>query len=235
MQENILVAGGTGLVGSELLRVLSEQQNVMVTALVRAVPEPSARLSHIKYQKFNFDDPSAYEQLSAQSFSLVFLCLGTTRKKAGSPAAFVKVDFEYPKKVLDAVCHSKPRVCLVSSVGADKPAGLYLRTKWELESYLSSLALPAVVIRPSLLVGERKEFRLAERMGVCLLAPMHKFLQQSLPESWSKYAPVHARQVARAMIHFTLMKKLCDNMRIVEGSSLFTPEVLLAESHGGSV
>lgn len=230
MQENILVAGGTGLVGCELLRALSERQNVTVTALVRTAPQPSARLSQINYQKFNFDDPSEYDTLNEHTFSAVFLCLGTTRKKAGSAAAFAKVDLEYPKKIIDAVRHAEPRVCLVSSVGADKPAGLYLKTKWELESYLNSLALPTVIIRPSLLLGERKEFRFAEHLGVSLLAPVHKILQKYLPEGWTKYAPVHARQVARAMIYFTLVKKFCDKKNLVEGSSLFDAEVLLAKT-----
>ena len=102
MPENILVAGGTGLVGSELLRALSERQNVTVTALVRRVPESSAQFSQINYQKFNFDDPSDYVALNEQTFSAVFLCMETTRKKAGSAAAFAKVDLEYPKKIMEA-------------------------------------------------------------------------------------------------------------------------------------
>lgn len=234
MHENILVAGGTGLIGSELLRALSERRDVTVTAIVRTIPDSDQRLPSINYQKFNFDELNDYQMLRSQHFTAVFLCLGTTRKKAGSAAAFVKVDLEYPQKILDAVHHSGPKVGLVSSVGADKPMGLYLNTKSKLETYLASLGLPYVVIRPSLLVGERKEFRFAEQVGVRLFAPVYKLLQRGLPNGLSKYVPVHARQVAHAMVHFILDRKLCDKSVVLQGNSLFTSEMLLRHSQGES-
>lgn len=228
MRQHSLVVGGTGLVGQELLRCLDASTDHRVTALVRSQPAPEARVASIHYQSFDFESPQDYENLSHQKFTCVFICLGTTRKKAGSAEAFQRVDLHYPSCILDAVRGSEPRIVLVSSVGADRPRGLYLNTKAALEAHLASLGLQHVILRPSLLLGSRKELRLAEFLGGRLLLPVHKQVQKFLPASLSQFAPVHARQVAQAMIHYGLKKKNCDKRTVVQGHDLFFPETMLA-------
>src|SRR5262249_62336295 len=94
----------------------------------------------------------------------VFCALGTTIRKAGSEAAFRKVDLEMPLRAAqEALKAGAEQFVVVSSVGADPNSkNFYLRTKGELEAELAKLPFGAIhILRPSLLIGRRQEFRLA--------------------------------------------------------------------------
>ncbi len=84
---------------------------------------------------------------------------------------------------------------LVSSVGANsKSNNFYLKLKGEIEEAVQSVGLNSVhIIRPSMLLGDRKEFRFGEKF----FTPLMKVFSFLLP---SKYKAIHARDVAKAMI-----------------------------------
>lgn len=216
----ILVAGGTGLIGTELLKILSRRADLHVTALVRHLPSANLHAEHIEYRLFNYDNAADLERLSVDTFDVVFCALGTTRKKAGSAQEFVKVDFEYPRRLIDAVQPKKSLFCVVSSVGADRPRGLYLRTKAQLEEHLVNSGLRYVIVRPSLLLGERTEFRLGEWLAAKCSRPFQKILRSSLGEKFAIYAPISASEVARTMIQATLDHPPETGGVILQGSSL---------------
>lgn len=199
--KRVMLAGGTGLVGSILVQNLSADGGFETTALVRrpgAIPEGLPRTRELV---FDFDRPADYQNLARDSFEFVFCCLGTTIKKAGSAEHFRRVDLEYPSQLLKAMQAAQPVFGLVSSVGADAPKGLYLRTKAELEKEVLSSGLLSVIVRPSLLLGERKEFRLGELLSIKTLGPLSGFLRHGLGEGMAKYAPVHASTVALALLN----------------------------------
>ncbi|MBM3382141.1 MAG: NAD-dependent epimerase/dehydratase family protein [Betaproteobacteria bacterium] len=196
----ILVAGGTGLVGTELLKILAQRSNLHVTALVRRHPSPELCLEHIHYLPFNYENEQDFDKLVSESFDVVFCALGTTRKKAGSAQQFVKVDFEYPRRLIDALVSTLPLLCVVSSVGADRPSGLYLRTKAALEQHIMQSGMRYVILRPSLLLGARREFRLREWLAAKCSRPLQKILRSSLGGKSAIYAPIDAAEVARAMV-----------------------------------
>jgi uncharacterized protein YbjT (DUF2867 family) len=129
----------------------------------------------------------------------VFVCLGTTMKKAGSRAAFRAVDHD---AVLEGVGVAVGRgardVLLVSSVGADPAArGFYLRVKGETEAALAELPLRSLhVFRPSILKGARAEARPAERAGILVGSVLSPLMVGPL----RRYRPVSAAVVARAMV-----------------------------------
>ena len=127
-------------------------------------------------------------------FEVDWVCcaMGTTLRKAGSRAAFRQVDFDYPFQMAQlARAHGARQLLLVSAMGADADSRVfYNRVKGELEEALSELDYESVcVAQPSLLAGERGEFRLAERLGLAL-----GFL---MPE---RFKPVQAAQVAAGLL-----------------------------------
>ncbi len=129
----------------------------------------------------------------------VFCAVGTTIAKAGSKAAFRKVDHDYPLAIArQAASAGANQYLLVSSVGADKKSpNFYLHTKGELEDELGALPFRGLhVFHPSFLIGDRAEKRPGERAGIVVARVLKPFLLGSL----RKYRAVPAEAVARAMV-----------------------------------
>ncbi len=210
-----LVAGSTGLVGSVVTELLARDPRVSVTALVRSRKGREG----VNELVFDYESDEAYEALARESYDLLFLCLGTTRKKAGSDEAFRRVDLDYPTKLLDALAPSKclRSIGLVSSVGAESGRGLYLRTKLELEQRVAATGVRHVIVRPSFLVGSREEFRLGERIGLATVAPLLKGLG-AISSGMKRYAPIRAEEVGAALVGSVLSG---EGSQVLEGKALF--------------
>ncbi len=217
----VLVAGGTGLVGMELLKLLSQRADAQTVALVRRPLQPAPSFESVDFRLFDFEDADAYARLSHEKFDVVFCCLGTTRRKAGSAQAFTQVDFEYPRRLLAAVQTHSPLFCLVSSVGADKPAGLYLKTKFALEQAVMGSGLRYVIVRPSLLLGKRSEFRFGEQLAGFLSRPILGMLRRRTGASIGKYTPVYAHEVAHALACAALENPAAVRGIVLEGRNIF--------------
>lgn len=188
---HVLLAGATGLVGRELLRMLLEDDGVSrVTALVRRPLQDAT--PHPRLLEVMVDFEALDQHAGAFAVDQVVCALGTTIKRAGSQAAFRRVDYDYPMRIATMGRAAGARhFLLVSALGADAASRVfYSRVKGELERDVVALGYPGVTIaRPSLLEGDRAEFRLGEVIGSKL-----SFL---VPGRWK---PVHARQVARALV-----------------------------------
>jgi nucleoside-diphosphate-sugar epimerase len=80
-------------------------------------------------------------------------------------------------------------------MGADAGSGnLYYRTKGEMEKAISVLKFKqSVILRPSVLYGPRKDFRMGERIGQALMWLFWIFIP-------AKYKLIHAKTVARKMV-----------------------------------
>lgn len=129
----------------------------------------------------------------------VFCCLGTTIKQAGSQDAFRRVDYDYVLALARAgQRNGATQFLLVSAIGADPAARVfYSRVKGETEAAVRRLPYRSIqIFRPSLLLGERAEFRLGERVAM-VMAPLVKL---ALVRPLRRYRPVHATTVARAMV-----------------------------------
>lgn len=138
-------------------------------------------------------------ELALSSCDDVFCALGTTIRKAGSQAAFRKVDFDYPRLIADAGLRSgAQRFTLVSSVGADPNSrNFYLRTKGQLEQAVAAMPFQAVhILRPSLLLGTRAESRLGEGFAQSVLP----LIGPLLGGQYRKYRAIPAETVAAAMV-----------------------------------
>lgn len=203
--KNVVVAGATGLVGSAVVAQLESRGDVTVQTLGR--------------KDFAGD-------LSALGACDVLIsCLGTTIRKAGSQAAFRAVDHELPERMVKRLqsLPAKPGFALVSSVGASPRGNFYLRTKFETEELVRASGLPYLIVRPSVLDGNRGESRPLERLSLALLNPLCAGLERVLGRAgWlGLYRPIPAAQVARALIRHAV-DRLPSN-ETLEGWDLYEP------------
>ncbi len=186
-----LVAGVTGLVGNECLRLLSNDAPVAeVRALVRHPLAPETLGPRTREYITDFDELHNHQDWFQVHW--VFCALGTTMRKAGSREAFRRVDYEYPLAIARlALSRGANHFLLVSAIGANpRSPFFYNRIKGELEEAVGALGYRSLTIaRPSLLLGERQEWRFGEEVA--------KRLGWILPSRWR---PVHASQVAAALV-----------------------------------
>ena len=197
MNQIAIVFGATGLVGKELVFELLESPRFLKVKAVVRNPLP---LAHPKLEQIVLKDYSNLADYTTQlSADAYFCCIGTTIKKAGSQEAFRKIDFDIPVKIATLAESLKvTTLVVISSVGATvNTSNFYLRTKGEMEQAVrKQFSGNLKMMHPSLLLGNRSEFRLGERvaqiimkgLGILMLGPL------------AKYKAIHAWDVARAMI-----------------------------------
>jgi uncharacterized protein YbjT (DUF2867 family) len=192
---NCLIAGATGLVGSSLLaQLLADSRTEKVVSVVRkarSAPHPKLEEAAVDFENL-FD-------LNVGQFDAAFCCLGTTIKKAGSQNAFRKVDHDFVLQFADLAKRSgAEKFLIVSALGANANSLIfYNRVKGEVEQDLRQLGFNSLVIfRPSLLLGHRKEARPFEQLAV----KYYPFYRRFLVGPLMKQTPIHADDVARAMI-----------------------------------
>lgn len=202
-QHTSLIAGATGLVGNELLQLLLQNRRyAKVQALVRRpltlkdLHQQPDKLEQIVVP--DLGQTAAYaERLRAHD---VFCCLGTTIKQAGSQAAFRLVDYDYPLQIAGAaLAMGAKHLILVTALGSSKSSPIfYSRVKGEVEEAACALGYESVsIVRPSLLLGNRKEERAGEKLGIILAGLVSPLLVGPL----KKYRGIQAAAVARAMLY----------------------------------
>jgi uncharacterized protein YbjT (DUF2867 family) len=189
-----IVAGATGLVGGHVLRLLAEQGGTVLALTRRPIDglPPGAQSYHV-----DFEVLAEGGHLPAADH--VYICLGTTIRKAGSRQAFRRVDHDYVVAVARAArAAGATRLSVVSSVGANATArNTYLKIKGEVEQAIAGMGFDHVsFIQPGLLLGDRDEKRLGEKIATLLTPLFNPLLLGGL----AKYKSVAAETVARAMI-----------------------------------
>ncbi len=192
MTIRVLLAGGTGLVGSLVRECLSRRDNVDLVSLVRNPSGPEDRV--VDFEELVVDPAGT---LGADRVDIGISCLGTTMRKAGSEAAFRRVDHDYVVGLAEAVRRQGARqFILVSSVGAGG-RGFYLRVKGETEAALRGLGFQRLdLIRPGLILGDRPDRRVGERLAQIALPVLGPLLRGGL----DRYAAIPAAHVADAII-----------------------------------
>ena len=196
MRKTALLAGATGLIGSKLLPLLlaSERYSKVIVVGRRALPFTHPKLTQVVTDLDRLQDVRLL--LIADD---VFCCLGTTLSQAGSKEAFYKVDFLYVVTLAAlAAGNFASQFVVVSSMGAAADSRIYYsRVKGEMEAAVRQAPFRAIhIFRPSLLLGERAQPRLGERVGAVLLRVLQPLLRGPL----RKYRPVSGAAVAAAML-----------------------------------
>ena len=178
MSSTSLIVGSTGLIGKKLIFELAKKNSEVIAITRRSI---SNLPENVGLLDINFDDFLKNESLP--SCDHIYICLGTTIKKAGSQSEFKKVDFDYcvsfARKAREA---GATKISLVSSVGANPyTKNFYLKTKGEVEEEIKKIDFQVInIFRPSLLLGRRDESRFLEKIGQNLSS----FINLHLPFSF---------------------------------------------------
>ncbi|KAA9023808.1 oxidoreductase [Niallia endozanthoxylica] len=202
-KKTALIAGASGLVGTELLHYLLEGQEYdQVIAIVRS----PLNLKHTKLEEkiISFDDLDTYKDRFAVDD--VYCCLGTTIKKAKTKESMYKIDVEYPVQMAKLASENGAnQFLIVSSMNANPHSSIwYAKMKGELEEKISKVPFESIsIMRPSLLLGERDEFRFGEKAGE-LVFTIFPFL---FIGPLKKYKAIQGRTVALAMYKIAQMNK----------------------------
>lgn len=188
-----LVLGATGAIGKDLVELLLQDNSVeRVDIFVRReVSFSSAKLvTHV----VDFEHPESWsDQLQGD---VLFSCLGTTIRAAGSQEAQWRVDYTYQYNAAKAAREQGvPTYVLISSVGANAKSGVfYTRMKGSLDDAVLALGFPSChILRPTSLIRKGSD-RFGEKAGVAVLKALNAIgLLRSL-------APMPTEAVAAAMI-----------------------------------
>ncbi|HRZ30781.1 MAG TPA: NAD(P)H-binding protein [Flavobacterium sp.] len=209
-----LIIGSTGLVGAQLLNLILESP-VYDKVVVFVKRETSIKHPKLIQHLIDFDKIENYQNLVVGDD--FFCTIGTTIKKAGSREAFKKVDLIYPKQFAQIALKNKvSQFLIISSLGANEQStNFYLKTKGEMEAFLKKLTFKStIILRPSLLLGNRTEFRVGEKFGAIFMKTISILLFGKL----QKYKPIESKTVAKAL--FELAQQNQDGFKIYESNEI---------------
>lgn len=213
MKKTALVFGASGLIGEQLVDLLLKDNRYrQVICFVRN--RTGLKNENLMELEFSVDEVERIsEKLKGDE---IFCCLGTTMKKAKTKANFQKVDLLAPLAIAEmALQNGISSYAVVSSIGANSnSSNFYLRTKGKMEDELRTCDFKKlIIVRPSLLLGKRKEKRFGEEIGVFF----DRYFGFLFFGKLKKYRGIFAGHVAKAMIE--LMNKETST-QIVESHEL---------------
>ena len=210
-----LLFGASGLVGSHLLNQLIINNNY---SKIKIFVRSTTHLNDPKIEIIQTDFNNLENHREDIKGDDCFFCIGTTKKNSPDKNEYKRVELEVPKKIAQiAKSNLINSFVFVSSGYADpKSSGDYLKFKGEVEEELKKLNFPKLgVMRPSFLVGDRKEKRVAEKIGIFIF----KLLSPLFFGPLKKMKPIHSKTVARSMIKVAnedLQKNIFESNEITE-------------------
>ena len=197
MQKTALVLGSTGLIGSTLINLLlQDDRYAVVYAIVR---KENSFQPHPKLKEVIADFDSIKKIDNKLKINHIYCCIGSTKRKTPDPVKYYEIDHDYPLRV--AQLFTCDAYTYISSMGANaKSSNFYLKLKGETEADLKALGLINLnILRPSLLLGKRKENRLLEDIA----QRIYPALDYLLIGNFKKYRAIQAEVVAKAMLNIT--------------------------------
>ena len=213
-----LLFGSSGLVGGHLLNQLIKDDDYLeIKLFVRSIPEISnPKIKIVKTDFNNFENHK--EDIKGDD---CFFCIGTTKQNSPDKNAYRRVELDIPKQIAQiAKSNSVNSFVFISSGYADpNSSGDYLKFKGQVEEELKRLSFPKLgIVRPSFLLGDRKEKRLGEKIGILIF----KLLSPLFVGPLKKMKPIHSEKVAKAMIKIAnenLRKTIFESNEIAEITS----------------
>ena len=197
-----LLFGASGLVGSHVLNQLISNNNY---SKIKLFVRSSIDISDPKIEIIQTDFNNLENHREDIKGDDCFFCIGTTKKNSPDKNEYKRVELEVPKQVAQiAKSNSVNSFVFISSGYADpKSSGDYLKFKGEVEEELKRLNFPNLgIMRPSFLLGDRKEKRIGEKIGIFVF----KLLSPLFLGPLKKMKPIQSATVAKAMIAITQNK-----------------------------
>ena len=191
-----LIFGSSGLIGTQLLeKIIQSSDHNKIKLFVRSVPEIKDPKIEIIETDFNNLEKHR-EDIKGDD---CFFCIGKTKQKTPDKNEYRIIEYNIPVKVAQiAKLNLVNSFLYVSSGFADlKNSGAYLRNKGEVEEGLKKLNFPKLgIMRPSILLGNRKENRVGEKIGIFVMKMFSPLFLGGL----KKMKPIHSKKVAKAML-----------------------------------
>jgi uncharacterized protein YbjT (DUF2867 family) len=197
MMKTALIAGSSGLIGKQLIQKLIESDQYK---LIYSISRKQSATADPKLKEIVTDFDHLSELKFEESVDDVFCTLGTTIKKAGSRQNFKKVDYRY---IIDLANLTRQagasKFIVVSSMGADPKSSIfYNQVKGMTENALKGVGFDhLIILRPSLLLGDRAEFRFGEKLSSVFMK-VFKFM---IPD---KYKAIEGAKVAACMVKMAI-------------------------------
>ena len=191
-----LLFGASGLVGSHVLSQLISNNNY---SKIKLFVRSSIDISDPKIEIIQTDFNNLENHREDIKGDDCFFCIGTTKQNSPDKNEYRRVELDVPKEIAQiAKSNSVNSFVFVSSGYADpKSSGDYLKFKGEVEEELKRLNFPKLgIVRPSFLLGDRKEKRVGEKIGIFVF----KLLSPLFLGPLKKMKPIHSAIVAKGMI-----------------------------------
>ena len=194
-----LIFGSSGLIGNELFKtILLNNSYDKIKVFVRSIPEVNN--PKVEIIKTDFSNLEQYKDKIIGDDC--FFCIGTTKKDTPDQDEYRRVEYNIPVDVAKiAKTNSVKSFYYVSSIGANPNASSnYLKNKGQVEGELKNLNFSKLaIIRPSLLIGNRKSFRLGEVIFTPVMNTLTLFAFGSL----KKYKPIKIQNVVKAILYIS--------------------------------
>ena len=210
-----LVFGSSGLVGSHLLNGLIHNSNYSkIKIFVRSLSETNDSKIEIIKTDFNNLDKHV-EDIKGDE---CFFCIGTTKKKSPDKSEYQKIELDIPKKIAQIAKFNLVKSFFFISSGYANPksSGDYLKFKGFVEEEIKNLNFDKIgIMRPSFLLGNRKEKRIGEKLGIILF----KLLTPILVGPLRKMRPIRSEIVAKAMVKLAnenIVQSIFESNEIIE-------------------
>jgi uncharacterized protein YbjT (DUF2867 family) len=200
MAYKAIIAGASGLIGSNLVKILLEapQYNEVLVLVRKELP-----IQHKKLVQLVIDFDDLDKHADAINGHAIFSCLGTTKNQTPDEKQYRKIDHDYPLQLAQiAKPNGVEQFHVVTAIGADKNSStFYLKLKGQLEDELKKLGLKTLhIYQPAMLMGERQRKRLLEQIATAVF----KMIDPLLIGGLKKYRSVKGSMVAHAMFKKSL-------------------------------
>ncbi len=208
-----LIFGSSGLIGNELFKtILLKNVYSKIKIFVRTIPE----INNPKVEIIKTDFKNLEKYKDKIKGDDCYFCIGTTKKDTPDKSEYRRIEYNLPVNIaIIAKENSVNSFFYVSSIGANpKASSGYLKNKGQVEEELKNLNFSKLaIIRPSLLIGNRKSFRLGEVIFTPVMNTLTLFAFGSL----KKYKPIKIENVVKAMLNISLKSS---NKMVYESNEL---------------
>jgi uncharacterized protein YbjT (DUF2867 family) len=215
MSKTAILLGASGFTGALLLEQLIADDTY---EKIKLFSRSSVHKTSIKVEE-HLVDLLNLEASKDQFFGdVVFCCIGTTAAKTKDKKKYKSIDYGIPTAAAKLAKQNNISTFIVlSSMGADASSAVfYNKTKGEMEGAVLTQKIPhTFILRPSLIGGRRKEFRLGEKIGQVFMTAFNPFLKGT----FEKYKIIHPETIVKCM---TVLASNTKNETIISSDKIVT-------------